>query len=766
MINKILKYAIWAGIYLTLLIPFIVFDNTFFPFITGKAFVFRIIAEIILGLWLVLIIRDEEFRPKWSWVLGAAGLFTFILLIADINAVAPFKAFWSNFERMEGWVTFIHLLAYFVVLGSMFNSERKWLWFFRTAVVSPILYVVFEYFSYLKNLASLNTIDPTVAHPFTIGGYMNYMGLVGDRWAGPLGNPIYLGVLALFLAYFLIILIHQDIINKKKEKNIYSKIYSGVIFSVMIATFCFIFRGLHIGIVGSGFIWWGALIADIILGLAILAILFRQQLFKSRFSSSVLFSPTIYGYVILLLLYLYIIATTSRGVLLGFGIGIFFASLLIAIFEKSNLILKRISTAVFVSIVIMGLFYSTFVFRDTVVYKDLHLSGIAVKILDTNFVKTHSSVERLLIVSWSNLNGQARQLIWPMALKGFEEKPILGWGQEGFNYVFNKYYDPAMYGQESWFDRAHNAPLDFLVAGGILGFLSYLALFGSALYLLWFRRNKLSITERALLTGLFAGYLFQAIFVFDNLISYVLFFTTLAYVHSRIVEDEKRKTFFSFLSNFVSDEEYQNYILIPVVVIATAAGVYFINIPGIQANRTLIDGLILVQKGQVLPSIEALKLALSYKTMGDAEVREQLISLTPSVLRSNGVDQKTKQDFLNLTFNEVENQIAIVPDDARYYILAGSLLNGIGNSEQALSYIKKAIELSPKKQTMRFELVQALYALGSSTEAMKEAKSAYELDERYEQAKQVYKATVENEIKSKPQFKVEGTKILNDLGVK
>ena len=161
--------------------------------------------------------------------------------------------------------------------------------------------------------------------------------------------------------------------------------------------------------------------------------------------------------------------------------------------------------------------------------------------------------------------------------------------------------------------------------------------------------------------------------------------------------------------------------------------------------------------------MEALKLALSYKTMGDAEVREQLISLTPSVLRSNGVDQKTKQDFLNLTFNEVENQIAIVPDDARYYILAGSLLNGIGNSERALSYIKKAIELSPRKQTMRFELVQSLYALGSSTEAMKEAKSAYELDERYDQAKQVYKATIENEIKAKPQFKSEGQQLIIGL---
>ena len=149
--------------------------------------------------------------------------------------------------------------------------------------------------------------------------------------------------------------------------------------------------------------------------------------------------------------------------------------------------------------------------------------------------------------------------------------------------------------------------------------------------------------------------------------------------------------------------------------------------------------------------------------MGDSEIREQLLSLTPSVLKANGLDQKIKQDFLTLTVNEMEKQIAIVPKDARYYILMGSLLNNIGNPEQALPYIKKAIELSPQKQAMRFELVQSLYSLGQSEEAMAEAKAAYELDTRYDQAKQIYQATVENEIKVNPRFKTEGEQILKNL---
>jgi tetratricopeptide (TPR) repeat protein len=335
-----------------------------------------------------------------------------------------------------------------------------------------------------------------------------------------------------------------------------------------------------------------------------------------------------------------------------------------------------------------------------------------------------------------------------------------------------------MYGQETWFDRAHNAPLDFLVASGILGFLSYLTLFGSALYLLWLKKNNLSITEKALLTGSFAGYLFQAIFVFDNLVSYIMFFTTLAYVHSRVTdkstadgilvkngskESEKVQGYLSF---FVQNKEYQDYIIIPVVVVLTIFSIWRVNIPGIKANQALIQSFRLVQDKNVLAGLEKFKLALSYESMGDSEIREQLLSYTPSILKASDINLETKKEFLTLTMNEVEKQIDRVPSDARYYILAGSLLNNIGSPEQALPYIKKAIELSPQKQAMRFELIQSLYSLGKSEETMLEAKSAYELDKNYGQAKQIYMATVQNEIKLNASFKLEGEKILSELAIK
>ena len=104
---------------------------------------------------------------------------------------------------------------------------------------------------------------------------------------------------------------------------------------------------------------------------------------------------------------------------------------------------------------------------------------------NTTFVRNDYVLSRFASLSFSEIKTQGRYFVWPMAIKGFIEKPILGWGQEGFNFVFNKYYDPRMYTREPWFDRAHNTYLDWLIAGGALGLLSYLAIIFSLLYYLF-----------------------------------------------------------------------------------------------------------------------------------------------------------------------------------------------------------------------------------------------------------------------------------------
>jgi hypothetical protein len=132
--NTFLRYAIISGIFSIPFIPLIVSSNMFFPFITGKNFTFRIIIEIIFFLWAILAMRDEQYRPKFSGMLAAFGIFIAIMGLADLLGENPLKSFWSNFERMEGWVTLVHLFAYFLVIGSTLQTKRIWDYLFQTSL--------------------------------------------------------------------------------------------------------------------------------------------------------------------------------------------------------------------------------------------------------------------------------------------------------------------------------------------------------------------------------------------------------------------------------------------------------------------------------------------------------------------------------------------------------------------------------------------------------------------------------------------------------
>ncbi|HQT83005.1 MAG TPA: hypothetical protein PLW99_02565, partial [Candidatus Paceibacterota bacterium] len=68
------QIARWTALTALFLIPFtplLITNSYFFPFITGKAFYFRILVEILVAAWVVLALLDKEYRPRFSWI-GAA----------------------------------------------------------------------------------------------------------------------------------------------------------------------------------------------------------------------------------------------------------------------------------------------------------------------------------------------------------------------------------------------------------------------------------------------------------------------------------------------------------------------------------------------------------------------------------------------------------------------------------------------------------------------------------------------------------------------
>lgn len=610
-IKSILFWIVAVGLFaIPAVIPFIVSSSLFFPFITGKAFTFRIIVEVIFVFWFLLAMCDKAYRPRFSNILLAVGIFIGVLMISDFFAQNPHKAFWSNYERMEGFVSIFHMALYFIVAGSILVTEKLWINFFRLNVLTSIFLSFYGFFQ----LAGKITINQG-----------------GVRVDGTLGNASYFGGYVMIMIFLSLFLLARD--NKS---------------------------------------WW-----------------------KWVYMIAIVFDSVI----------LYHSAT--RGALLGLIGGILLSTGLVVFLGKDRPIFKRISLVILFLVLI--------------------ISGFVYLYRDNSFVQKHAPLARLTSINTNSADAQARFMVWEMAWQGFKEKPIFGWGQEGFNFVFNKYYNPNMYNRESWFDRTHNVVFDWLIAGGLLGFLAYFYLVVLFFVSIWKlgqspKESSFSVVDKSILTGLGAGYVFQNFFVFDNIMSYILFFSLLAFLHWHISQPIKKME----MLEEVPVPEIPRFYL-PVGMVALVAVVWFVNIPSIQASRDLINAL-KTQPSGIIENLKYFKKAIGRNGLGNQEIREQLGQAASSIFnsRDQSITDDIKLQFFTLAINELKKEVENVPNDARTQLFLGQLYSFVGSSAEEIKHYEEALKNSPNKQTIQIALAFSYLKVGKYNDALELAKKAYE----------------------------------------
>jgi O-antigen ligase/Flp pilus assembly protein TadD len=627
--KKISYYISLVVFFLIPIFPLIVVDSYFFPFITGKALYFRLIIEVAFASWIVLAFLDAKYRPRLTPLTIGVTLFAIVALLADLLGVNPLRSFWSNFERMEGWITIIHLWAFFMIATSLFGhgeaGRRLWhRWFNFSLFIALIiaLYGVGQLFGWFDIHQS------------------------GTRLDASLGNSAYM---AIYMLFHVFISSYLFFVAKAKK------------------------------IANWRFLEWAY---------PILAILFAFIIFQ----------------------------TQTRGTILGLIGGLILALLLYSIFGKGEMKKWRWVCAGLVGfIVLLGVI---FWFNRS-----------------ASFIQNNQVLKRLATISLSEVKKQARAYIWPMALEGAMQRPILGWGQENFNYIFNANYAPEMYGQEQWFDRAHSVFLDWLVASGFIGLVAYLALYVLFLFAVW--KSPLGIKEKSIFTGLLVAYAIHNVFVFDNLASYVLFFAMLGFVSS-FKEGQSIK----WLGKNPVSNDVAEYVVAPIVIVLLLATVYFFNVRVIQANTRLISALRSCANSQqpgIYPDATLFDRALKVNAyVANQEIREQILSCTSNVISNQQIPGPTKQAYFSLAMREVQAQITATPKDARIYTLAGSLMNQIGQMDQARQFLEKAHELSPDKQSIIFELASDYLNSGDTEKGVALLKQAYESAPDFSQARSMY----------------------------
>lgn len=569
--------ARWVTIGALFLIPFLglyVSNSMYFPFITGKNFTFRILVEIAFAGWLVLMACDKTYRPRFSWTLVWYKTLAVWMFIADaFFAVNAHKAIWSNYERMDGWVTLAHLYILMVVLASVLSAEKLWRKWWLAFITGNALVSIYG----LAQLAGLAAVHQG-----------------STRIDATIGNAEY------FAGYLL--------------------------FAIAVT------------------IWQALETRDV----------------KFAWLRYSLFALAVVQFVLLF-------ATGTRGTLIGLiAAGIFGSALWILESGKQG---RKVAVAILAVLVIV-------------------VGGLFV-VRNESFVKNNPNIDRLASVFSLKEALGPRITIWHMAIEGIKEKPVMGWGQEGYNYIFNKYYEPSLYAQEPWFDRAHNLFLDWAVAGGIPAFLFFLATLIAAAFALY--RAPVSRHERVLLLSALFGYAVQGLVVFDNLFTYIPLVAILGMAHmasSRPIKMMERMS-------EVNDTKLDTLIA-PAALVVGALLIWFVNVPSVLASQDMIEGL--TPQNSVQARLDFFKSAVTRNGLGHQEIVEQLMSFAAQESNDASASQELRQSIVDFAGQEMNAELVRAPLDARLHLQYALFLRSIGDLKDAQSQSAMARTNSPNKQ--------------------------------------------------------------------
>jgi O-antigen ligase/tetratricopeptide (TPR) repeat protein len=644
--KDILQGVVFVGLFLIPFLPVYVENDFFFPYITGKNFAFRIIIEIVFASWILLALYDDKYRPKFSWILAAFGGFVGVIALADALGQYPLQSFWSNFERMDGWMTLIHLFMFIAVAGSVLTTKKLWSYFFHTSV--------------------------TIAFLIALHGLAQYFGVIEgpaasrSRIDSRLGNAAYMAIYMLFHIF--------------------------IVFWLFVRTKVTLHKVLYMSV-------------------------------AAIFAVTLLFTGT-------------------RGTFVGFVGGTAVAVAYVAIFGRAYPELRKAAIIACVAIALLaGGFW---VAKDSAV------------------VQSNPALARIANIDLGK-DLVVRSTIWKMAWEGVKERPVLGWGQSNFNYVFNENFDPSLYAAESWFDRTHNIFFDWLIAGGIVGLIAYFSIFFAALYyLFWvpiFRKNEspdFDVLERGVLLGLLAGYLIHNLVVFDNIISYIFYGCILALVHAHVSTPIKS------IATWKVNPQMVTQMALPLILIITGAAVYFLNAPGIGAASDIIDAM---SRDTAKARLEAFHSALERNSFADQEIVEQLAQQAMAIVRNTSIPEEERQAMVQRAELELLQLADEKPGDARIHAFLSSFYRAIGAFPQAQEQAAKARSLSPKKQSLIIEQAIVELQMGNNEKSLSFLKEAFELDQSNVQARVLYASLLVGSDKKEEAMALIGDEYFDDFAV-
>ncbi|MDO8742354.1 MAG: O-antigen ligase family protein [bacterium] len=295
-------------------------------------------------------------------------------------------------------------------------------------------------------------------------------------------------------------------------------------------------------------------------------------------------------------------------------------------------------------------------------------------------------IRRLTSISLTDATVSSRLFVWSNVLRETNGRLFRGYGAEHVDIVFNRVYDPSVLTEE-WFDRSHNAFLDYLVQFGVFGLLLYLALIGAIINIGW-RLFVRGDSYGPWVLGLAGVYAVQNFFVFDTVVTLWLLLAmfAIALVRERVGESsvavfKPTIVLWVFIAGLV------------LLIIPVSIRPFLANLRAFEAYRyQIVD---------VARAAAAFRNGLNLSTYADLEYGYNAYFM----YTDNQFPRLSGNDLVvayNTTKSILEQTYARYPYDARTALYYAQVLSevpsGILPDREALSgAIARTIELSPKR---------------------------------------------------------------------
>ncbi|MBF0227538.1 MAG: O-antigen ligase family protein [Desulfobacterales bacterium] len=218
------------GIYASFVSFLIIFPNWFFPYVTSKQIYFNVLIEVLTFVWIVFLLRYPQYKPKFSFISLGLGIFFAAIFISCFTGTDFILSFWGDAERMLGWFHIIHFLIYYFIIITVFRDYRDWQKLF--IVYLSISCLIFLY------------------------GFGQKFGLLfstgGGRIDSTLGNPTYVGTIAVFNIFLSFLLFFKENKNYRFIYLFFTCIaFTGLILSGTRGALL----GVITGLISTGFIY-------------------------------------------------------------------------------------------------------------------------------------------------------------------------------------------------------------------------------------------------------------------------------------------------------------------------------------------------------------------------------------------------------------------------------------------------------------------------------------------------------------------------------